>query len=108
MANKTIPAEVKREVEAVIESFNRKELAKWRRAYSVRFRGRYAYLDRDDGPGPGPIGRLEYAGKAAKWAFSIYKYSSDRYDPEECWYPGFELLDGTVEGALRAGMKAYD
>jgi hypothetical protein len=108
MAEKTIPTEVRREVETLVEAFNRKELAKWHRAYHVRFRGRYAYLDRDDGPGPSPICRLEYMGTMTNWEFSIYKYSSDRYDPEDHWYPGFELLDGTVQGAMRAGMRAYD
>jgi len=43
-----------------------------------------------------------------KWRFAIYKYSSDRYDPQETWFPGFELFDGTVEGAMRAGDKAYE
>ena len=37
----------------------------------------------------------------------IYKYSSDRYDPQETWFPGFEVFDGTVEGTMQAGMKAY-
>jgi hypothetical protein len=108
MAGKAIPADVKQDVEARVETFNRKELAKWNRAYSVRFRGRFAYLDRDDGSGPSPICRLEYMGKMTNWEFSIYKYSTDRYDPEECWFPGSELVDGTVRGAMRAGIRAYD
>lgn len=107
MAEKGIPSEARRHVESVVEAFDKKELAGSQRAYSVRFRGRYAYLDRDDGMGRGPIGRLEYSARTGKWDFAIYKYSTDRYDPEECWYPGFDLLDGTVGGALRAGMMAY-
>jgi len=50
---------------------------------------------------------LEYKGAGKPWGFAIYKYSSDCYDPKECWFPGFELADGTVEGALKAGMEAY-
>lgn len=108
MAHKTIPVEVQQEVEALVDAFNRKELARRHRAYYVRFRGRYAYLDRDDGAGPSPVGRLEYRGSMTNWAFAIYKYSTDRYDPEERWFPGVELLDGTVKAAMRAGLRAYD
>lgn len=39
--------------------------------------------------------------------FAIYKYSDERYDPEEWRFPGAGHLDGTVEGALRACMEAY-
>ncbi|MGD9577951.1 MAG: hypothetical protein AB7Y74_06855 [Syntrophorhabdus sp.] len=65
------------------------------------------YLERDDGSGPGPICRLKYTGEMGAWEFAIYKYSTERYDPHEWWFPGVEEVDGTVEGALRAGMKAY-
>ena len=41
------------------------------------------------------------------WTFAIFKYSSDRYDPEEWLFPGYGHLDGTVEGAMRAGLEAY-
>ena len=108
MAGKSLPADVKHEVERLVDQFNRDELAQCDRAYSVRFHGRHMYLDRDDGRGPNPICRLEYKGKMTDWEFAIYKYSSDRYDPDECWFPGFELVDGTVAGAMRAGMRAYD
>ena len=108
MAGKTIPIDVKREVEKLVDAFNKKKLAKWHRAYYVRFRGRHAYFDRDDGSGPNPIFRLEYMGKMTNWEFAIYKYSSNCYDPEECWFPGSELVDGTVQGAMKAGMSAYD
>src|SRR3990172_8876072 len=107
MASKAIPADVKRDAEKLVEQFNRKKLAQWGRAYSARFHGRYMYLDRDDGGGPSPICRLDYKGKMTNWEFSIYKYSSERYDPEECWFPGAELVDGSVQGAMRAGMRAY-
>jgi hypothetical protein len=81
MTGRAIPADVKQEVEAHVAMFNRKELARSNRAYSVRFHGRFAYLDRDDGPGPSPICRLEYMGKMTDWEFSIYKYSLDAMTP---------------------------
>ena len=38
---------------------------------------------------------------------SIYKYSSNRYDPDDWFFPGFNHVDGTVEGALKAGEEVY-
>ena len=39
------------------------------------------------------------------WEFAIYKHSTNRYDPDEGFFPGAEEDDGTVEGALRAGWQ---
>jgi len=91
----------------MIDRFNQDELGGGGIAYSARFRGRHLYLDRDDGVGPEPICRLTYTGDAKKWEFAIYKYSTGQYDPDEFWFPGEELVDGTIEGAMRAGMEAY-
>ena len=107
MMAKTLSNEVKEKVQEIIDKFNHDEGAKRPAFYSARFRGRYLYLDRDDGNGPSPICRLEYTGDMSDWNFAIYRYSIMRYDSEECWFPGDEEVDGTVEGALRAGMLAY-
>jgi hypothetical protein len=107
MKKKTIPDEVKEDVLQTIEQFNQIKLAKADCRYLARFRGKYLYLDRDDFGNVGHICRLEYKGDGKPWETAIYKYSSDCYDPEECWFPGAELVDGTVEGALKAGMEAY-
>jgi len=37
----------------------------------------------------------------------VPKYSDERYDPDEWMFPGAESLDGTIEGALKAGLEAY-
>lgn len=42
-----------------------------------------------------------------KWEFAIFKYSSEAYDPEEWFFPGRDYVDGTIEGALKAGIEAY-
>jgi hypothetical protein len=42
------------------------------------------------------------------WDFAIYMYSDNRYDSEEWFFPGAELVDGTVTGAMKAGMNAYE
>jgi len=41
------------------------------------------------------------------WEFAIFKWSSERYDPEEWMFPGSEWVDGTIEGAMKAGLQAY-
>ncbi len=103
-----IPDEVKREVFRAIDRFNAKTLAGTGCSFLGRFQGKYLYLDRDEFGQTVPICRLQYRGAGKPWGFSIYKYSSERYDPGETWFPGFELVDGTVEGAMKAGMRAYE
>lgn len=108
MARKpVIPNEVRTEVERIITDFNRKTFRNTGMAYSAHYRGKYLYLKRDEYGDPTPICRLTYTGEMDAWKFAIYKYSSDRYDPEEWFFPGAGEVDGTVEGAMRAGMMAY-
>jgi hypothetical protein len=82
--------------------------SKIKRGYSARFKGKYLYLDRTDRSKPLPICRLTWNGKMDNWDFAIYKYSSEKYDPEEWFFPGEEFVDGTVTGAMKAGMEAYE
>jgi hypothetical protein len=41
------------------------------------------------------------------WGFAIYRYSRNFYDPDEWMFPGANFVNGTVEGAMKAGMEAY-
>lgn len=104
---KDIPAFARKAVEQAVEDFNRDEISGSGKLYHVRFKDCYVYVDRDDGIGPSPVFRLEYTGDLSDWGFAIYKYSADDYDEEENFFPGADILDGTIKGALRAGMKAY-
>jgi len=115
-----IPAEIQEEVQKLIDEFNRVNLKestsllntffprKVKRGYSARFKGKFLYLDRTDRSEPLPICRLTWNGKIDNWDFAIYKYSSDKYDPEEWFFPGEEFVNGTVNGAMKAGMVAYE
>lgn len=115
-----IPIEIQEEVQKLIDEFNKSELKdstsllsaffpkKIKRGYSARFKGRYLYLDRTDRYEPLPICRLTWNGSMDDWDFAIYKYSSEKYDPEEWFFPGEEFVDGTVTGAMKAGMVAYE
>jgi len=117
-SNKSIPSEVKDQVKTTVDQFNRDVIQRPRRFYSVlfrspdrffsvRFRGVHAYLDRQAGNSVSRVGRLTYTGDIKDWDFAIYKYSTERYDPDEWMFPGSEHLNGTIEGALRACMEAY-
>ena len=41
------------------------------------------------------------------WEFAIFKWSSEEYDSDEWFFPGSQFVDGTIEGAMKAGLEAY-
>ena len=108
MAKKSIPNQVKAEIATVIDRFNQEVCQQYMTTYVPRYRGNYLYLDRVNFMGnQGPICRLTYTGDLNSWEFAIYKYSKNRYDPDEWMIPGIGLFDGTVEGAMKVGLEAY-
>lgn len=114
-----IPLEIQIEVQKLVEEFNRKEFKKVipliskilggldNFGYAARFKGKFLYLDRIERSKPSPICRLTWTGAMDKWDFAIYKYSDNCYDPEEWFFTGAEKVNGTVTGAMEAGMAAY-
>src|SRR6266496_1864934 len=102
-----ISNEVKTEVEALVQHFNTTVIRNPHCLYVPRYKGKFLYLDRQDYGRLSPICRLEYTGKMEDWSFAIYKYSDERYDEEEWFFPGAEHVDGTLEGAMKAGLEAY-
>ena len=108
MPSTSIPKKVKEEVNRIVDQFNRNVLTDSRRRYVARIKEKFLYLDRDDFGTTEQICRLEYTGVMNRWGFAIYKYSSGRYDPDEWFFPGEHLVDGTIEGAMKAGLEAYD
>ena len=107
MKSKAIPEDVRRQAEQIVEQFNRKTFIRDDCYYVPRFRGKNLYLHRCDWGRVGPICRLTYTGKMDDWKFAIFKWSSERYDPDEWLFPGAESVDGTIEGAMNAGLEAY-
>jgi hypothetical protein len=106
-ANQRISAEVKTQVEEIVERFNAIEIRDSRCRYVPRYRGRFLYLDREDYGRLHPICRLEYKGAMDDWSFAICKYSDERYDDQEWFFPGSGHVNGTIEGAMKAGLEAY-
>ncbi len=108
MAKKKIPDEARAQVDAIVEQFNKEELGGSPHCfYITRYRGHYLYLDRNDWGRVCHVCRLKYNGAMDNWDFAIFKYSNERYDPEEWLFPGEGHVDGTVVGAMRAGLGAY-
>jgi hypothetical protein len=114
-----IPPEIQAEVQKLVDEFNHQHFKKVapllskliggnaNYGYSARFKGKYLYLDRVDHAKPSPICRLTWTGAMDQWDFAIYKYSDERYDPEEWLFTGAGKVDGTVTGAMEAGIAAY-
>jgi len=115
----TIPTEIQEEVLKIVEEFNRKTFTgeqhpivkalfgTTKRGYVARFKGKFLYLDRIDRGHPSEICRLTWNGKMDNWDFAIYRHSRNFYDPDEWMFPGAGYVNGTVEGAMKAGVEAY-
>jgi len=107
MRKKAIPDEVRKQADGIVKRFNQKVLKDPNYYYVTRYKGSYLYLDRFDYGRVGPICRLKYTGSVDNWEFEIFKYSDEWYDPDEWMFPGSEHIDGTIEGAMKAGLEAY-
>ncbi|MCF8228316.1 MAG: hypothetical protein K9G58_13260 [Bacteroidales bacterium] len=109
MKRPSIPQKIKEEVLQRIDQFNNKHLAhlKDEVEYIAEFKGKFLYLKRKEFFDVSPVARLTYKGKMNNWDFAIFKWSIEQYDPEEDYFPGVGQLDGTIEGAMKAGLKAY-
>jgi len=109
MKKPTIPEEIKQEMNKIIDEFNKKIFSDRmdRVAYFAEYKGKYLLLNRKEYGNISPVARLTYTGNSKKWDFAIFKWSIEQYDPEEDYFPGVKYVDGTVEGAMRAGMEAY-
>lgn len=107
MPNPAIPQDVQTLVETIVTEFNRAHFRLPERSYQARFRDRFLYLDRCDLGEPFQVCRLAYQGKPDNWDFAIYRHSKDRYDPDEWFFPGSQFVNGTVQGAMEAGLVAY-
>jgi hypothetical protein len=104
---KAIPAEIKAQADAIVKEFNEKVIRNPNYHYVTRYKGNYLYLDIYRYGQCGPICRLTYTGDMLKWEFAIYRYSKEFYDPNEWMFPGSNFVDGTIQGAMKAGLKAY-
>ena len=108
MSKPKLTPEIKLQADAIVARFNVEQLRgkPWAH-YMTNYRGAHLYLGHEVGGRFAPVCRLTYTGDMQQWEFAIYKYSGERYAPEEWFFAGAEEVDGTIEGAMRAGLKAY-
>jgi len=99
---KRIPQNIKDEVLEIFNAFNKTH----KTSFQISFRANYAYLSAM-GYVETKIARLRYTEDMNKWGFDVFKYSREFYDPNEFMFPGAKELDGTIEGALRAGIQLH-
>jgi glutamate synthase domain-containing protein 3 len=109
MTKVTITKETKQKVQKIIDKYNKEtfddnvdDLA-----YYAEYKGKFLYLKRKEFGKISPIARLTYTGDFMEWDFAIYKWSREQYDPDEWFFPGVDSVDGTIEGAMKAGLEAY-
>jgi len=121
-----IPKEIKEQVQEMVTQFNEANKTN----FKIVFRGKFGYLSKLPGLPPSltkdanhpmatvmrallgkpketKLGRLTWTGDIAKWDFAVFRYSREFYDPDEWMFPGSGKLDGTIEGALKAGIELY-
>jgi hypothetical protein len=107
MATSKIPDDIKEQANKLVADFNQNMIKDSNFFYQTRYTGKFLYLDRNEYGIKNKVCRLQYSGTIDNWEFAIYKYSDSRYDPDEWMFPGSGLADGTIEGAMKAGMAAY-
>ena len=107
MTKRNIPDNIKEQVNTIVTAFNHEVVKNPDYFYTTRYRGSYLYLSRNIFGMITQICRLKYTGTMDGWEFAIYKHSTERYDPDEWFFPGAGNVDGTVEGAMEAGLEAY-
>jgi len=108
MAKTTILEDIQNKVQIIITDFNKKVFLKtsdW--SYYALFKGNNLYLNRKESKNDSPIAKLKFNGTMSNWDFAIFKWSRERYDPNEFIFPGSQYLNGTIDGALKAGHEAY-
>jgi hypothetical protein len=103
-----IPDDVKEAIEARVKTFNKAQKTQ----FQVVFKGKYCYLSKMATNFWGKtlqtkLGRLTWTGDIERWEFAVFRYSREIYDPNEFMFPGSEDLNGTIEGAMKAGIKLY-
>jgi protein involved in sex pheromone biosynthesis len=109
MAKQVITSEVRAEIDRIIEKFNKENFQGRENQvfYFAEYKKNFLYLKRREYRNISPVARLTYNGDMKKWDFAIFKWTREKYDPDEFMFPGAQFADGTVEGALKAGLEAY-
>ena len=108
MGKSKITSEIKEKVNAQLTDFNKKISKDFPGIeYIAVYKGNYLYLNRIENKKESEMARLKYTGNFNKWEFAIFRYTINNYDPDACFFPGEDYVNGTIEGALKAVHNAY-
>lgn len=107
MSKQIITEQIKKQADEIVKAFNETVIKNPNRYYVTRYKGSYLYIDRLDHDSISHLCRLKYTGNMDEWEFEIFKYSNESYDAEDWFFPGSGHVDGTIKGALKAGLEAY-
>jgi len=103
-----ISEQIREKVEKIVSEFNETTLKKEGCKFQTQYNGNYVYLLLDEGfENLTPMFRLKFAGNMNNWEFAIFRWSSEKYSTDYFFMPGSEFIDGTVQGAMQAAIKAY-
>ena len=75
--------------------------------FETRFAGKFLYLDFVQNMMSEQRCRLTYNGNMDDWLFDLFEWSSEKYNTEDDFFNGADEIDGTIEGAMKAGYLAY-
>jgi hypothetical protein len=102
----TIPSTMQTKIQIHVQKFNDKYFTQPSLIYYANIQGRYIYCGLGTSPQSSiPIFRLTYKENIDAMGFAIFSPTLNKYDPLEDEFPGADYVDGTLEGAMLAGLE---
>lgn len=102
----TIPKNIMDQTIEAVKKFNEKQFLEGDMEYLANIDGKYVYLKMRRKKSLSPIARIEFTGDPKGWKFAVYNPSTESFS-EDAKFPGAEYIDGSVEGAMKAGVSAF-
>lgn len=102
-----IPKDLIQEINDIVDKFNSNIYKDNEAKFIPVVKDSYLYLKREVNVNLESVVRLEYTWDMKNWDFAIYRYSTETYDDCDIFFPGDEYIDGTIEGAMKAGSETY-
>ncbi len=103
----SIPQDIKLKIKDIVKQFNEKQFSEKKLNYNIEVEGPYIYFKVAYDGQLTPILRAIYTGDEKTWKFEIFQSASGKYVSTEEDFPGRKYLDGSFEGAMKAGIETY-
>jgi hypothetical protein len=102
----TIPKKITEQAAEAVRKFNEKQFLEGDMEYLYTIDGKYVYLKMRRKKNISPIARIEFTGDPKAWKFAVYNPATESFS-ENTEFPGVEYIDGSIEGAMKAGVSAF-